>query len=136
MPIPSAATFRFSSIDASSSSSLTIVLRCSETLFAAAPRPCWASVSRVGMSPPVDPFGGDDAGREAHSEHEPRIRAAAAALLLFRVGPLAELGRRGSDAPLAGALVRRRIPRRARFDEARLELADEVRVVRQRLREL
>src|SRR5919109_2063479 len=74
MPRPSAPILRLISRPASSSSSRASVLACSATSFAAGPTP-WRSVSRVGMSPPVEELRDGDAGGQRDSHHEERVRA-------------------------------------------------------------
>src|SRR6266542_5373015 len=85
------------------------------------------------MASPVDPLREEDPRRERNAHHEPGIRAAA---FLSRLRPGAELRARGRDRRLPRLLVRRRLPPRARLDQARLHLPDQVGVLRQRLREL
>src|SRR5438874_2633466 len=131
IPRPSETTLRFNSSVASSSSSRTTALARSATSFTAAPTPC-ESVSRVGMSPPVDPLREDDAGGQRNADDEPRIWTATA----LRLGTLAELRTRRRERRFSGFLVRRRLPFRACFDQARLHLPDQVGVLRQRLGEL
>src|SRR3954453_23048597 len=138
IPVPSAATFRFSSRLASSSSSFAIALAWSATSFAAAPTPpFWLATSVSGgcMAPPVDHLREDDPRREADADHEPRRRARAGAALLG-LGPRAELRYRRRNLRLAGSLVGRRLALRALDDQARLQLADELRVLGERLGEL
>src|SRR5919109_2929676 len=123
MPTPSAATFFFSSIDASSSTSRAIVLAFSATSFAAVPR--LTSVSWVGMAPPVDEFRQHDAGDERGADNEQWVRPASAPLR-----PGAELGAAGSRRR---ALGRRQVGGRlalgARDDQARLQPSEEGGVV-------
>src|SRR5262245_44174722 len=135
MPTPSETTFFFSSSAASSSSSLTMVLVRSATSFTAAPRLC-ESVSGVGMASPVDPLREHDSCNERRADDQERARPAAALLLLFRLLALAELRACRCDRRLARLLVGRRFAPCARLDQARLQLADEVGVRRQRLGEL
>src|SRR5438552_13526246 len=82
------------------------------------------------MAPPVDPLRKDDACDERRADHEVRIRA----------GPwtwaLAELWARGRDSHAPRNLVRRQFTFRARSDQTRLELAQELGILRERLREL
>src|SRR5215211_3902951 len=141
IPTPRTATFFFSSSPASSSSSFAIVLACSATVFAATPTPplpsALASSSRcseagVGMAPPVDDPRERDAERDRGSDNDPRARPAGAR----RLGACPELRSRRRDATLGRLLVRRQLASRARLDEARLELAQELGVVGERLREL
>src|SRR5918994_2500557 len=96
MPMPSAATFFLSSIEASSSSRRAIALAFSATSLAAGPRP-GDSVSGVGMASPVDYLRDHDADHEGCADDQERTRAAAALLR-----PRAELRprrRRGRSAP-------------------------------------
>src|SRR5205814_10080729 len=132
MPRPRAKTLRLSSSAASSSSRRTIELVRSATCLTAAPTPC-ESVSWVGMASPVDPFRQHDPSNERDADDEERIRPAAALLLLFA---LAKLRARRRQWRLPRLLVRRRLALRARLDQARLQLADEVGVLRERLGEL
>src|SRR4029077_11911682 len=70
---------------------------------------------------------------ERRADHEPRTRPAAALSLRLRAREL----RAGRCAPrAAGRLVRRGLALCARLDQARLQLAQEVGVVRQRLADL
>src|SRR4029453_153156 len=131
MPRPSATTLRFSSSAASSSSRRMIALVRSATSLTAAPTPC-ASVSRVGMSPPVDPLGQGDSRDDGDANDEPRIRAAAVPVLR----PLAELRARTCERGSSRLLVRRRLALGARLDQARLHLPDEAGILRQRLGQL
>src|SRR3982751_6565450 len=80
IPRPREATLRFSSSAASSSSRRTIALVRSATCFTAVPTFC-ASASWVGMAPPVDPLGQDDARDDGGADDEERIRAAVLRLL-------------------------------------------------------
>src|SRR4051794_603345 len=123
IPSPSETTLRFSSSAASSSSRRTIELVRSATCFTAAPSPC-ESVSRVGMSPPVDPLREHDARGERHADDEPRAWAAPA---LLRLRALPELRAGRCKRRLAGLLVRGRLAFRPRLDQARLHLADQIR---------
>src|SRR6185437_12136766 len=138
MPSPSDETLRLSSSAASSSSSRTIALARSATSLTAAPRPCGLCrplVPWVGIAPPVDPLGQEDAGGQCGSGDQPGIRPAAARLLL----PLrrrAQLRARRSHGHLPGLLTRRRLALGARLDQARLQLPDEVCILRERLGEL
>src|SRR3954447_12902912 len=88
------------------------------------------------MASPVDPLGGGDAGDETNPKHEPPVRSAAPTAPLRRLLPLSELRRRGRDTSLTRRLARRRVATCARLDQARLQLAHEVRVVCEGLREL
>jgi len=84
------------------------------------------------MASPVDDLGEHDPGDEGGADDEKRCGALATLLaLLLRLGPRAELRPRGRRRRL-----RRRVALGARLDEARLQLAQEVRVVPQFLREL
>src|SRR6478609_6284899 len=126
MPSPSDETLRLSSSAASSSSSRTIALARSATSLTAAPRPCGLCrplVPWVGIAPPVDPLGQEDAGGQRGSGDQPGTRAAATRHLL----PL---------RPRAQLRARRRLALGARLDQARLQLPDEVRVLCERLGEL
>src|SRR3954470_11280231 len=131
MPRPSETTLRLSSSAASSSSSRTIELVRSATSLTAAPTPC-ESVSWVGMAPPVDPFREDDSGDDRNAHEEERVGPAAAFLL--RLLALTELWARRGERCLPRLLVDRRLAFRARLDQARLQLADEIGVLRERLR--
>src|SRR5207247_10282206 len=128
MPRPRFVTFFFSSSCASSSSSRNSELACSATRRAVAPRPEFVSVVRGCIVLPVDDLRQDDARGEGGTDEEERAGAAAAAGTL-RLGA----GRR--DGAVARLLVLRRPALRAGFDQARLELAQELGVVGQRLRE-
>src|SRR3954465_1640671 len=130
IPSPSETTFRFSSSAASSSSSRTIALVRSATCFTAVPTLC-ASASWVGMAPPIDPFGEDDARDDGSADDEERLRPA----VLLRLPALPELRPGRGQRRLPGLLVHRRLPFRARLDQARLPLAHEVCILRQRLGE-
>src|SRR4051794_22463623 len=130
MPTPSAATLRFSSSVASSTSSRARALACSVTCLTAGPRP--ESVSRVGMASPVDDLRDHDAERERRGDHDEGVRAA-----LLRALRLLRQLRAGGRMPLrAGLLVLRRVAARAGHHEARLQLAQEVGVVGERLGDL
>src|SRR3954451_10148262 len=131
MPIPSDVTLRLSSSAASSSSSRTIELVCSATCLTAAPTPC-ESASWVGMASPIDELREHDPGDERGADDDERVRAA----LLLRFLALAELRARRRQRRLPGLLIRRGFALRACFDQARLQLADEVGVLRERLRAL
>src|SRR4051794_3400598 len=127
MPIPSAAILRFNSSVASSTSSRARALACSVTCFTAGPRP--ESLLGVGMTPPVDDLREHDADREGGGDHDERVRAA----LLHALRALRHL-RAGGSAPLrAGLLVLRRVALGAGDHEARLQLAQEVGVLGDRL---
>src|SRR5919201_4833230 len=139
IPIPSEATFRFNSIVASSISSRMIELRCSETLFAAAPRPrCRPSPPRVGMSSPIDPLREKDSSSEAEARDEPRVWAPAAPCGASAAGlrPFAELGTARRDRAVGRRQIGRHFALRTCLDEARLQLAYERSVLGQRLGEL
>src|ERR671931_953325 len=129
MPRPSAKAFRFSSSAASSSSSRTTELACSATSLTAAPTP--PSVPRVRMPPPVDPLREHDSRGERNADDEPRARAAA-----LRLRKLAQLRARRREHRPARLLVGRSLAPRARLDQARLHLPDQVGVLRERLGEL
>src|SRR6266540_2375564 len=129
MPTPRAATFRLTSSAASSSSSRASVLACSATSLAAGPTPR-CSVSRVGMSPPVDELGEADPCGECDPQDEERVRAA------VPLRSLAELGGGGRDDVLTRLEVGRRLPFDARGDQARLHAPEERSVLGERLREL
>src|SRR5919204_2807364 len=126
IPRPSATTLRFSSSAAGSSSSRTTELACSATSLTAAPTP--PSVARVRMAPSVDPLRQHDAGRERDADDEPRIRTAPR----LRLGPLAQLRAGRRQCGPARLLVRGRLASGASLDQARLHLADQVGVFRQR----
>src|SRR5205823_4450643 len=129
IPRANEAILRLSSRLASSSSRRTSALACSATFLAAGPSPCSVacSVSWVCMASPVDHLGGEDAHGERGSDDEQRRRATArllASLLARRLR-----GRRGRD-------LRRGLPVRPRGvsacpgrDQARLQLAQEGRVL-------
>src|SRR6266480_5417825 len=129
MPTPRFVTFFFSSSWASSSSSRKSELVCSATWRATAPKPEFFSVSCVCIVAPVDHLRDGDPHCEGDADDEKRARATALA------GALSTLGGR-LDASVAGLLVGRRRSLRTRPDQARLELAQELGVVGQRLREL
>src|SRR5436190_3160286 len=133
MPRPSEKTLRLSSSAASSSSRRTIELVRSATCLTAAPTPC-ESVSWVGMASPVDPFRQHDPCDERDADDEERVRPAAG--LLLRLPALAKLRARRGQWRLPRLLVRRRLALGARLDQARLQLADEVGVLGERLCEL
>src|SRR5690242_827314 len=131
MPRRSDATLRFSPSAASSSSSRTIALVRSATCFTAVPTP-WGSASWMGMAPPVDPLGEDDAGDDGSADDQKRIRTT----VLLGLLPLPELRTCRRQRRLARLLVRGCLPSCARLDQARLELTDEVGILRERLGEL
>src|SRR3954451_10009800 len=131
MPTPTAAAFRLSSAAASASSRRTIELTRSLTSFVACPRPR-PSPARMGMAPPVDDLGRDDAERERDADDDERTRAAGAALLLRRVHErrmLPDLRAGRCDRPLAGPLVRRCLAFESLLDQGRLQLTEKYRVV-------
>src|SRR3954470_18604050 len=131
IPIPSDVTLRLSSSAASSSSSRTIELVCSATCLTAAPTPC-ESASWVGMASPIDELREHDPGDECGTDDDERVRAA----LLLRFLALAELWARRRQRHLPRLLIRRGFALRARLDQARLQLPDEVGVLRELLREV
>src|SRR5215207_1293753 len=131
MPSPRAVVFLFTSRAASSRSSRNHVLACPATFLTAAPMPP-RSVSWVGMAPPVDDLGEDDARNESRADDDHRARTPGA----LRLRALAELRPRGGNRALARFLVRRRLAFRPLDDEARLQLPEECRVVGERLGEL
>src|SRR3954465_1637879 len=131
IPIPSDVTLRLSSSAASSSSSRTIELVCSATCLTPAPTPC-ESASWVGMASPIDELREHDPGDECRTDDDERVRAA----LLLQLLALAELRARRRQRRLPGLLIPRGFALRARLDQARLQLADEVGVLRERLGEL
>src|SRR6266536_423099 len=117
-PIASALTFRPTSSAASSSSNLASALACSATCLAAAPRPGPAvppSVSWMGMSPPVDQLGREDAGDECKPRDEERARPGA-------LPGRARLGCLYWDGLPWRRSVRRSLTADAGGDEARLQL--------------
>src|SRR5262245_31237247 len=165
IPIPSCEAFRLSSSAASSISSRTRVLACSATPLAVAPRPGDSgSVSGVCTASPVDHLREDDPGDERRTDDHHRRRAAAPLLpglrLLLRRRLRGRARRRRCprlrrlrlcDRCLRGRggrrsawlwvrrltrrLVRRPVVLRAGLDQARLQLAQERRVVSQLLRQ-
>src|SRR5262245_24008649 len=88
------------------------------------------------MAPPVDPLREHDSYDERRADDQVRGRSAAALLLLLCLLAPAELWPRRCERRLARLLVGRRFASRARLDQARLQLAEEVCVRRQRLGEL
>src|SRR5436305_5561225 len=115
IPTPRFVTFFLSSSWASSSSSRNSELACSATSLAVAPRP-FVSVSRVGMSPPVDHFGEQDPGGERNADDEEGVRAT----VLLRLPPPAELRAGRGDRAVIGLLILRRPSLRTGDDQARL----------------
>src|SRR5438034_4950558 len=132
IPMPSDVTLRFSSSWASSSSSRTIALVCAATCLTATPRPC-ESASWVGMASPVDEPREGDSSHQRSADDQERDRAAA---LLPALLTLTELRTGRGQRSLSRLLVRRRLSFRARLDQARLQLADEVGILGERLGEL
>src|SRR5581483_1621539 len=129
MPTPRAVTFFFSSNAASSSSSLAIADAWSATCFAAPPTPApFVLVPWVGMPPPIDDLGEHVPRCERGPDHEPRARAVPPPAA--RTGAL-ELRPGGRAPDSAGRLVGRSLALRARLDQARLQLPEEVRVLGQ-----
>src|SRR5688500_6147521 len=129
MPTPSAAIFFLTSSDASSTSRRAMLLAFSATSFAAVPRPMSAplvsaSVSGVGMAPPIDDLRDHDPRGECSSDHEEGLADASASLLLLWTGTQLRphRSRRGAAT---GGLVGRRLPPGARHDQAGLHLAQE-----------
>src|SRR4051794_5138398 len=86
------------------------------------------------MTSPVDDLGEHVAGGECRADHEPWADAALA-LGLRRLRAL-DLRAGGRVARTAGRLVGGRVAGRARLDQARLQLAEELRVLGERLADL
>src|SRR4051812_45533218 len=86
------------------------------------------------MTSPVDDLGEHVAGGECRADHEPRADAALA-LRLRRLRAL-DLRAGGCVARTAGRLVGGRVARRASLDQARLQLAQELRILGERLADL
>ena len=114
-PTPSAPAFRFISVAASSTSSPASAFAWSATRFAASPTEAWpfaVLVTRVGMAPPVEDLGEEDAEGERGADDEERVRAAAPLLgpveLRARRRPRRALGRLPSvgSSPLIRFAIR------------------------------
>src|SRR5436190_5991543 len=89
----------------------------------------------VRVPSPVDPLGEEDAGHERGADDEPRVRAASvAASTQLRAARQLRACRR--DADRSRGVVRRKLAARARANQARLQLAQELRVLRERLGQL
>src|SRR6266568_6916889 len=127
IPTPSALTLRWTSAAASCTSRRASELACSATCLTAAPSPPFGcpSVSRMGMSSPVDELGHEDARDQGGAGDDERVRPTTLLLVLRR----RRRGRRHGLGP--DAAVRRMLSTDPRLDQARLQLAQEDRVVGQ-----